>query len=80
VAFWIYVVMRRGGSEARTYSGGPVRMGDPAGGFPYSLGPAVGGPNSQINVGVPTQLAQTAPASAPQRKSGAKKSAPAKKK
>lgn len=63
--FWIHVLYRRGGSEARTYSGGPVRMGFPVGPSIYQFGPAVGGPNSQINVTGPNQLALVpAPAAA----------------
>ena len=48
--FWIYALASRGGTSARTYATGPVRIGSatPAA---YQFGGAVGGPFSQINVG-----------------------------
>jgi hypothetical protein len=57
--YWIHVTMRRGGAEARTYSGGPVRMGDPVGVSSYQFGPAVGGPNSQVLAAAPTTMAMS---------------------
>ena len=57
--YWIHVTMRRGGAEARTYSGGPVRMGDPVGAASYQFGPAVGGPNSQVLAAAPATMAMS---------------------
>jgi hypothetical protein len=77
--FWIHVSYRRNGAEARTYSGGPVRIGYPVGPSTYQLGPAVGGPNSQIGVPAPAaQLALRVPGTTKKPAATTRTAAPAK--